>query len=244
MNIAFLFPLHNEEKRIFKVLKLLNYLNKNFKKCKFYFLLNNCTDNTEYNLKNYFKKYKNLIIIKSQSRNRGTGINKALKKIKVEYFAICAIDNAWGFSFYKRAYKKIKLHSNLKIVYGSKSHPYSKIKVSMIRKIISLASSLFLRLLFPEKPNHDTQCIKIFSSKIPLKNFLINYNYFAETQFAILANIFKIPSATLPVTVKKTSNSKVNFILIIYYVIEATHYRILLLFFYFKKIISKKLFTI
>ena len=108
MKVAFLFPLHDEEKRIQLTLKFIKFANKNFKNHKFVFLLNNCKDKTEKIINIKFKKIRNKIILKSKIKNRGAGLNKAFKKLKVKYFAVCAVDNAWDFNFYKAAYKLLE----------------------------------------------------------------------------------------------------------------------------------------
>ena len=231
--ISFLFPLYNEERRINNVKKQLSYLSKKFKNYNFYFLLNNCTDKTETIIKKKLKNYK-YKIIKFSTKNRGLGINYCIKNIKSDYFAICAVDNAWNFSFYEQAFKKIISKKKLQIIYGSKSHKNSKINRSLDRTIISFLSKIFLRILFPEKPSHDTQCIKLFCKNISFSKFLLDYNYFSETQFAILAKIFDVSSISLPVNVSKTRSSKVNLLSLLQYISEAIHYRFVLLKFYLK----------
>jgi hypothetical protein len=225
MNVAFLFPVHNEEKRIKKVIKLLHYLNKNFTNHKFCFLLNKCTDNTEIILKNDFNKFKNIIILKSKSNKRGAGINKALKTIKTKYYAICAIDNAWNFSFYKKAYKIIK-KNKVDVVYGPKSHKLSVVKRNYIRKIISFFSFIFIKFFFKNVLNFDSQCIKFFNSKIPFLKKLHDYNYFAETEFAILSEKYKIKKKLIPVKIIKTNFTKVNVLFILLFMIEALHFKL------------------
>lgn len=233
LKIAFIFPLHNEEGRIRAVSKQLIYLKKNFNKYKIFFLLNDCNDKTEEIIKLRLKKYK-FEILKFPKKNRGLGINYCIKNIKSKYFAICSVDNAWGFSFYKKAYEKLETNKGLKVIYGTKSHPNSIINRNFIRIVISFLSKIFLRTLFPEKPNHDTQCIKLFRRKLPFLKRLIGYNYFSETQFAILVKIFKVSSITIPVKVKKTPNSKVNILSLMHFVYEAIQYRFILIFNYLK----------
>ena len=223
--ITFLFPLHNEKKRILRVKKQLNFFNKNFKNYDICFLLNKCSDNTEKIILNNFKEF-NFKIYKFKIKNRGVGINYAIKKIKSDFFAICAVDNAWGFDFYIRAYKILK-DNKIYVVYGSKSHHRSVVKRNILRKIISGFSKIFLEMVFPNKPKHDTQCIKIFRSDIPFKNDLINYNYFSETQFALLAKKNNLITKDIPIKVSKTKDSKVNFYAIIKFIFEAIHYKFL-----------------
>tara|TARA_A100001015_G_C14932706_1_gene689128 strand:- start:420 stop:1106 length:687 start_codon:yes stop_codon:yes gene_type:complete len=221
--ITFLFPLHNEKKRILRVKKQLNFFDKNFKNYDICFLLNKCSDNTEKIILNNFKEF-NFKIYKFKIKNRGVGINYAIKKIKSDFFAICAVDNAWDFNFYNKAIKILN-KNKIQIVYGSKSHQNSIVKRSLSRKFISFLSMIFLRILFPFKPRHDTQCIKLFRSNIPFKSKLIDYNYFAETQFALLATKYNLKTKSIPVKVKKTKNSKINIISLFQFTLEAIHFR-------------------
>ena len=230
VDLAFLFPIHNEEKRIRKVIKFIKFANRNFKNHKFIFLLNKCNDETETIIKNEFLKYKKIIILKSKFKSRGSGINLAIKKVKCKFFAICAVDNAWSFDFYLKAYKKIKT-SKAKVIFGSKSHPKSIVKRNILRSLISFLSIIFLKIIFQNNINFDCQCIKIFRSDIFFLKKLGNYNYFAETEFALNIEFYKLKKILIPVNVIKTNYSKLNFINLFQYCIEAIYFR----FFRFKK---------
>ena len=225
MKVAFLFPLHDEEKRIQLTLKFIKFANKNFKNHKFVFLLNNCKDKTEKIINIKFKKIRNKIILKSKIKNRGAGLNKAFKKLKVKYFAVCAVDNAWDFNFYKAAYKLLE-NGKAKIVFGPKSHPKSIVKRSLLRKIISFLSMIFIKIFFTKKINFDCQCIKFFRSDLNFLKKLNNYNYFSETEFALMALKNKVPINFIPIKIKKTKHSKINFLNLIQYCFEAIEFRL------------------
>ena len=209
IEIAFLFPIHNEENRIIEVKRFETYISKRFKNFKFVFILNKCSDNTETKINNNFNK-RDFILIKSSKKNRGAGLNLAFKKIKCNFFAICAVDNAWGFNFYLRAYKILK-NKKIQIVYGPKSHYKSKVYRSVLRTFISILSKYFLKILFKNDLQFDSQCIKMFSSDLKFLKKLKNFNYFAETEFALIANRLNIKKTLIPVKIKKTDGSKVNY---------------------------------
>ena len=219
VEIAFLFPLHNEAKRVLKIRKFHRYAKKKFKNLKLIFLLNDCKDNTAEIIKKKFdiKSYK---LIYSKSKNRGSGMNIAFRKIKCNYFAICAVDNAWSFDFYTRAHKILK-KKKIKIVYGPKSHPKSLIKRSQIRNLISILSIIFFKIFFKNDIDFDCQCIKMFSSDIKFIRKLNNFNYFAETEFAIIANKKKVSKALIPIKVRNTSGSKINILNLVKYIFLA-----------------------
>ena len=82
MEISFIFPLYNEERRAKLMMPFLNFLERNFKtdKLQLVFLLNGCSDNTENEIKKLLKENKiSRIFINSISRNRGSGIKKAIE---------------------------------------------------------------------------------------------------------------------------------------------------------------------
>jgi hypothetical protein len=231
--ISFLFPIYNEEKRILKTLKFIEFCKKNFKSYNFIYLLNNCNDNTKLLIKKHIKN-KNVGIIESKYSSRGSGLKLSFKKIKTENFAVCSVDNAWGFNFYKKAFNSI-LENKYDVIYGTKSHKKSSIKRALYRKILSYLSKITLRILFPEMPRHDTQCIKVFKSTIPYLNILSNFNYFTDTEFAIYSKIFKLKTLELPVSVKITKYSKLNIIGILQFLLEAIYFRLKLIKFYIFK---------
>lgn len=226
--IAFLFPLHNEANRILKVKKFEDFAKKKFKNFKLIFLLNNCTDNTEVIISQNFRK-EIIQIIRSSSNHRGSGLNLAFKKTKCDLFAVCAVDNAWSLDFYSRAYKILKNNNGVEIVYGPKSHPKSKVNRGKIRSIISAISVIFFKIFFNKYVNFDSQCIKMFRSNLKFLKKLNNFNYFAETEFAIMANKEKAVVKMIPIKVNRTEGSKVNIINLIKYVIEALKFRFLYL---------------
>lgn len=228
-SINFLFPVHNESRRILKVKLFMDWIKIKFPKNSydFVFLLNNCSDDTEILIKENFKKYP-YKVIKSKYKNRGSGLNLAFKKLKkkTKYFAICSVDNAWSFDFYTKAYQKIK-NNDLSIIYGPKSHKNSKVRTNYTRKIISSLSRIYLRILFGGDMNQDTQCIKFFKSNISFLNQLHNYNYFAETEFYLISKQRALKYANIAVKVKNDNkNSKINLIKIFYYMFECLNFRV------------------
>jgi hypothetical protein len=235
-NIGFLFPLFNEEKRINNNIKLIKYIKRKFKNYLVVFILNNCTDNTYKKIKKTFSKndlcYR---IIQSNFHMRGSGINKALKLVKCKYFAICAIDSAWGQNFYNKAYQLIKRKYD--VIYGPKSHTKSIVKRNFIRKIISKVSIFYLKFLFCNLIDQDSQCIKLFRSDIKFLKNLHNYNYFSETEFFILSKINKLKYKNIPIKINETKGSKIKFLKLLEFMIEALRFKFFLLI--NKKLIEK-----
>lgn len=225
--IYFLFPVFNESKRITNITSFFDWVSENFEKSsyEFVFLLNACTDNSEEVIKKNFSKYP-IMIFKSDNKNRGSGLNIFYSKKFEGYYAICSIDNAWSFEFYKRAYKLLK-DENYDIVYGPKSHVESKIKTNLKRKIISFFSRIYIKILFGNLINQDTQCIKFFNSDLKFLDQLHDYNYFAETEFYLLSKINNSNTFSISVDVQNdTKNSKVNLKSIYSYMCECIDFRV------------------
>lgn len=207
----------------------MDWVKKNFsnKRYRFFFLLNKCSDNTENLIKYNFNSYP-YKIIKSSSKNRGSGLNLAFRKLnkKTKYFAICSVDNAWSFNFYLRAYKKLE-KNDFDVIYGPKSHKNSKVKTNLKRKIISFLSKIYLLFLFGNKINQDTQCIKLFKANIKFLKKLSNYNYFSETEFYLISKMYKTKFLNMSVKVNNDiKNSKVNILKVISYIFESLHFKI------------------
>ncbi len=224
--IYFLFPIHNESKRILKVTIFFEWVKKNFYGLDyvFVFVLNDCSDNTEEVIKNNFSSYP-YEIIKSDNKNRGSGLNLFYKLEKKGYFAICSIDNAWSFDFYKRAFDLIK-KKKYKIVYGPKTHSESNVNTTLKRKIISFFSKIYIKILFGNLIDQDTQCIKFFDSEVPFLKELHDYNYFAETEFYLFSKKKNVSIFSIPVNVKNdTKNSKVSISSIFSFMLECLNFR-------------------
>ena len=202
-NISFIFPVYNEEKRLSNIFSFIKWIRKN--KIKNYELLiisNGSTDNTVKILKSYSKKNKLIRHYHISKASRGAAIIMGIKKSNFELNAICAIDNAWDLDFYPQAFKIIKT-TNFSVVFGPKTHVYSKINRPLIRKIISTICTLYLKLLFGDKIDQDTQCIKFFhKKKIKILKYLSKRNLFFDAEFFVLIRMLKIKYLSIPVKVK------------------------------------------
>ena len=213
--ITFIFPLYNEEKRIQKFIYFYKWAKKNVKlKKKYIFTVNGSTDNTYKLLKKFYKK-PNIKVIKSKSRKRGDGINKALELINNSLVGICAIDNAWDFYFYTKAINLIE-NNDFDIVLGGKNLKKSIVHTNIYRKIISKLSGYYCRIIFGSVMKYDTQCVKVFKSNMNFFNHLSSYNYFAETEFYLRASNEKKKIKHIPIKVindNKHSKVKIEYIL-------------------------------
>jgi len=223
-NIDFIIPIYNEEKRVNKVENWLDWMSKNTVNCTLTLLLNGCDDNTEVELKKFSHNSKIKILIHNE-KGRGVAIINAINKSKKKYLAIGSIDDAWDKNFYINAFKKLIEDEDLFCVYGPKDHPDSIENRLVIRKIISIFSKFFLRIVFFNKISQDTQCIKLFRQNEKFNRNLIKYNYFFDTYFFLLNKDLKLRFKNISINVNDDNkNSKVNISSMLEFVYDALIY--------------------
>tara|TARA_S200000501_G_C20801984_1_gene734486 strand:- start:814 stop:1521 length:708 start_codon:yes stop_codon:yes gene_type:complete len=224
-NVSFIFPIYNEEKRIKNISFFLSWLKKNkIKNFEIVMVSNGSTDNTIKIIKDYSKKNRNIKYYHIRKASRGAAIIKGIKKSNFDLNAICAIDNAWDLNFYIESFKIIK-KANFPIVFGPKTHVFSKVKRPKIRLIISTICTLYLKLLFGSKIDQDTQCIKFFNKKkIKILNYLSNRNLFFDAEFFLLIRAFKVRYSSIPVRVKD-SKKLISLKMMLMFMIDAFTFR-------------------
>ena len=155
-NISFLFPVYNEEKRIKNLKNFILWIKKErIKNCEIVIISNGSTDNTYQEVKKIKEKFRYIKYFFTNKASRGVAIKLGIKKSKNNLVALCAIDNAWDLNFYTKSYKVIK-NSNFDVIFGPKTHLNSKINRPIIRKIISLICTIYLKLLFGNKIDAST----------------------------------------------------------------------------------------
>ena len=224
-NISFIFPVYNEEKRVKNILDFITWVKKNkIKKYEILLISNGSRDNTVPLLKSYTKKIKQLKVYHINKASRGSAIKIGIKKSNYDINAICAIDNAWDLNFYPQSFKVIH-NTNFSIVFGPKTHVYSKIKRPLIRRFISIICTLYLKLLFGDKIDQDTQCIKLFNKKkIKISNFLSDRNLFFDAEFFLMIRKFKINYLSIPVKVKD-NKKMISLKMMLMFMIDAFTFR-------------------
>jgi hypothetical protein len=88
-------------------------------------------------------------------------------------------------------------------VFGPKTHEQSEVNRPIFRKVISFVSSAYLKILFGNIIDQDTQCIKMFKkSEIPFINNLSDDNLFADVEFFIFTKMNKLKYLSIPVMIK------------------------------------------
>ena len=224
-NISFIFPIYNEEKRVKYIFNFISWLKKKkIKNFEIILVSNGSTDNTVLLLRSYAKKIKQLKVYNINKASRGAAIKIGIKKSNYDINAICAIDNAWDLNFYLQSYKVIK-NTNFSIIFGPKTHVYSKINRPLIRRLISIICTLYLKLLFGDKIDQDTQCIKLFNKKkIKVINFLSDRNLFFDAEFFLMIRKFKVSYLSIPVKVKD-NKKMISLKMMIKFLIDAFTFR-------------------
>ena len=223
-DIDFIIPIYNEEKRVNKLENWLDWMSKNTIDCSLTLSLNGCNDNTREELKKFSHNNKIKILIDNE-KGRGVAVINAVNQSKKKYLAIGSIDDAWDKNFYINAFNELDQDESLFCVYGPKDHADSIQNRVFIRKIISLFSKIFLRIVFFNKINQDTQCIKLFRQNEKFNRNLRKYNYFFDTYFFLLNKDLKLKFKNISISVEDNNkNSKVNFSSILEFVFDALIY--------------------
>lgn len=223
--ISFIFPIYNEEKRIKNLHYFINWKKKKkIKNFEIILVSNGSTDGTNKIIKKLKQKFSFIKYLYIENKSRGEAINLAVKKSKFRLNTICAIDNAWDLNFYTIAYKKLK-KNKLSIVFGPKSHEGSKVKRPIVRKIISAICSAFLKILFGNKIDQDTQCIRMFKKDhITFSKYLSKNNLFGDVEFYLYTKMFKLRYESISVKIKD-NKKMVSFGMMIKFIINAISFR-------------------
>ena len=111
------------------------------------------------------------------------------------------------------------------VIFGPKTHKKSKVHRPIFRKIVSLVSSTYLKLLFGEIIDQDTQCIKMFKkNEIGFKKLLSDSNLFSDVEFFLFTKLFKLKYLSIPVNIKD-NKGKVSLIMMLSFVYAALKFK-------------------
>lgn len=224
--ISFIFPVFNEETRIYNLPSIVDYFRNSFRvKFEIIVVCNGCTDSTFSIAEVMTNSMPELHVIETSTKGRGHALRLGFQKCSGCYVAVCAIDRAWDESFYIHAFELI-LKDELDIVYGQKTHFKSRVKRPLKRRLISFLAILYNYFLFGNFFG-DVNCIKMFKkTSCDFINYLGDYNYFAEAEFFIRAYKCRCRYFSLPVNVVDSNvGSKVKLTSIFAYLTDSIHFR-------------------
>jgi dolichol-phosphate mannosyltransferase len=227
--IYFILPAYNEEKNIKILLNdIYNFYKK--KKIPFHVVVINdgSSDETYKNIKKIKKKFDKLTLLNNK-KNMGlgmtlkTGFNHTLKISKPNDI-IVTMDSDNSHT-QKNSYLLIKkVNEGYDVIIASRYSKLSKTYgLSYLRKILSFASCVIFKILFPIKNVNDYTCgFRAFRIN-KVKNIMLKKNFFTEKGFSISADILlklklsktKLSFAEVPLTLRydlKQGKSKMKII--------------------------------
>jgi dolichol-phosphate mannosyltransferase len=227
--IYFILPAYNEEKNIKILLNdIYNFYKK--KKIPFHVVVINdgSSDETYKNIKKIKKKFDKLTLLNNK-KNMGlgmtlkTGFNHTLKISKPNDI-IVTMDSDNSHTP-KNSYLLIKkVNEGYDVIIASRYSKLSKTYgLSYLRKILSFASCVIFKILFPIKNVNDYTCgFRAFRTN-KVKNIMLKKNFFTEKGFSISADILlklklsktKLSFAEVPLTLRydlKQGKSKMKII--------------------------------
>ncbi len=198
ITVSFCIPLYNEEQTLLKSLTRIELgLAKTVGPDNFEIVLvdNGSTDSTRELLKQINNPHIKVFYI--NKKGQGLAYKKCIKEAVCEYILLSAIDLPFGFGDLEQFLDK-KRESD--IIFGSKNHPYSKIKVPLTRKVTSFIYNALLSALFRIKIR-DTQGT-VFAKKSSILKILPlcdAQNAFFTAQIAIYAQKYRLSVTEIPV---------------------------------------------
>lgn len=204
--VSYCIPIFNEEAILLSSLKTIkDNLDKILGEKNYEILLvdNGSSDNTFELLKSI--KDENIKIFHLDERGQGFAYRKAISKSKKQILALCAIDIPFGFDDLRKALGKLPDYD---IVFASKAHPDSKIKVPQKRLVSSKIYRLLLKLFFQINIT-DTQGTVFMKKKsiMPILDYCDARSAFFTAQIALYGNRQKLKMVEIPVT-HNYSNSR------------------------------------
>ena len=217
-NLSIVIPLYNEEKRLTKsLISLEKFIKKKpKKKIEIIFVSDGSTDSTNKIINLFIRRNKKILksfLIKyTKNVGKGYAIKKGILKSKNNWILICDADMSVNPNQFNIWYNKKKIIDKNKAYFGSRRHQKSKVKSSIIRKLLGLVFILFIRILLNIKLK-DSQCgFKVFHRSYALKVFkkISSFRFAFDIELTILLSKFKIDITELPLKWVHRDGSKLS----------------------------------
>lgn len=219
-SLSIVFPIFNEEKRIYKSLKKIENFVKNnfFKQIEIIFVNDGSFDSTNFLIKKFLIKSKFKSKFKYINLNKNFGKGYALKKgielSKNDWILTSDIDLSVTLN-QLLVWQKKYLKPNINVFFGSRLHKDSNVKKNLIRNFFGIIFKLLIFFLFNLKIL-DTQCgFKLYkkkTAKLIFKN-LVEFGFNHDVEIAYRCNKLGIRIQELPVNWQHVAYGKVNILI-------------------------------
>ena len=220
-NLSIIYPIFNEEKRLFNIFKDIKKFNKKTHHInkEYIFVDDGSFDNSKQRIKDFIKLNKNSKIqykIISYKVNKGkgyalkSGVLNSKKKWILTTDSDCSVSNFQILKWIKKKY----INKKNMIYFASRNHPNSQVKKVKSREIIGAIFRFAISLMFNVKIS-DTQCgFKLYKSNIAKKIFskIKTNGYMHDLEICIISKKMKLTINELPVTWKHKFEGKISFL--------------------------------
>lgn len=219
-SLSIIFPVFNEQLRInsslnkikkFIIVSKLKYL-------EIIFIDDGSTDLTNSIIKNFISEFKKnkkirLLLLKNyKNLGKGHSLRKGILHSRAEWILTSDIDLSVNIDYYKNWFLNRTSQKNYFVYFGSRNHPNSKVKKTLLRYLLGQFFRFLIYFLFKIK-FYDTQCgYKLYKNIVAKKIFskLRNDRFAHDIEIILMANFMKILIKEMPVVWVHKNNSKVN----------------------------------
>ena len=219
-NLSIIYPIFNEEKRLFNIFQDIKKFNKKTHHInkEYIFVNDGSFDNSKQRIKDFIKLNKNSKIqykIISYKVNKGkgyalkSGVLNSTKKWILTTDSDCSVSNFQILKWIKKNY----INKENTIYFASRNHPISKVKKIKSREIIGAIFRFTISLMFNVKIS-DTQCgFKLYQANIAKKIFskIKTNGYMHDLEICIISKKMNYVINELPVIWKHKFEGKINF---------------------------------
>ena len=219
-NLSIIYPIFNEEKRLFNIFQDIKKFNKKTRQInkEYIFVDDGSFDNSKQKINKFIKLNKNSKIkykIISYKVNKGkgfalkSGVLNSTKKWILTTDSDCSVSNFQILRWMKRNY----INKENMIYFASRNHPISQVKKIKSREIIGAIFRFAISLMFNVKIS-DTQCgFKLYKANIAKKIFskIKTNGYMHDLEICIISKKMKHIINELPVIWKHKTQGKISF---------------------------------
>ena len=215
-NLSLIIPLYNEENRLNENLKIIRTFLLKKKNSEVIFVNDGSNDHSEKIIMKFISKIrrKNLIKYVYYKKNVGKGyaIKKGVLNSKKKWILLCDLDMSVKPNQVDIWMKKKFLNKNNQAYFASRKHAASKIRSSIIRRLLGFFFNIIIYLLFNIKIK-DTQCgFKLLNRSYAKSVFkrISSYRFAFDVELVLLLNKKKIKVKELPTNWVHKTGSKLN----------------------------------